>query len=217
MNRNTRRKSVKSRQMPRGLTMMQRQQWMRNATRSARFNAHRRGVPFVQANVVLPIVQLKKVNSNLKRLLSAYEEEQDAGRHSAVIDTISMIIAEISNDILRIKDSLPFLYLTNYPELASDNEDHVFERIEELTKYIRLAVIRRGDNELAKRLLRIIRKAFISHRAPIANANANNSSSNSNSNNSNNSNSNSSNSSNAGEAVRDELDALMGALSGMRF
>jgi len=212
MDRNTRRKSVKSKRMPMGLTMIQKQQWLRNATRSARVNAHRRGVPFVQANVVLPIVQLKQINSNLKRLLSVYEDEQDAGRHSAVIDTISMIIADISNDILRIKDSLPFLYLTNYPELASDNEEHVFERIEELTKYMRIAVIRRGDNNLAKRLLRIIRAAFMAHRVPIANANNSSSSSNSNSNNSN-----SSSESNAGEAVRDELDTLMDALSGMRF
>ena len=211
---NTRRKSVKSKKMPVGLTMLQRQQWMRNATRKARVNAHRRGVPFVQANVVMPVVQLKKINSNLKRLLSVYEDEQDAGRHTAVIDTISMIFADISNDILRIKDTLPFLYLSNYPELASDNEEHVFERIEELTKYMRIAVIRRGDNELAKRLLRIISRAFMAHRVPIANAN--NSSSNSNSN-SNNSSSNSSSESNAGEAVRDELDTLMDALSGMRF
>ena len=211
---NTRRKSVKSKKMPMGLTMLQKQQWMRKATRNAKVNAHRRGTPFVQANVVMPVVQLKKINSNLKRLLSVYEDEQDAGRHTAVIDTISMIFADISNDILRIKDTLPFLYLSNYPELASDNEEHVFERIEELTKYMRIAVIRRGDNELAKRLLRIISRAFMAHRAPIANAN--NSSSNSNSN-SNNSSSNSSSESNAGEAVRDELDTLMDALSGMRF
>jgi len=211
--RNTRRKGVKSKQMPRGLTPMQRAQYLRNATRSARVNAHRRGIPFVQANIVLPVVQLKKINSNLKRLLSAYEDEQDAGRHGRIIDTITMIFAEISNDILRIKGDLPYLYSSNYPELASDNEDHVFERIEELTKYIRVVVIRRGDNDLAKRLLRMIRSAFMNNRVPVAN----NTNSNSNSNNSNSNSNNSSSANNSEEAVRDELDTLMDALSGMRF
>jgi hypothetical protein len=206
--RNTR-KSVKSIKMPRGLTSFQKGQYLRNATRRARVNAHRRGTPFIQGSVRLPIDELKSVNRHLNALLSAYEDEQDSGRYGDVIDTISMIFVEISSDILRIKANLPNLHSSKYPELSSDSEEHIFERMEELARYNRSVIIRGGDNELAKKILRIIRKAFFAHRVP--------NSANMNSSNSNNSNSNNSNSNNSTPAVKDELDALMGALSAMRF
>jgi hypothetical protein len=199
--RNTR-KSVKSIKMPRGLNSFQKAQYLRNATRRARANAHRRGTPFVQGSVRLPIDELKSVNRHLNALLSAYEEEQDAGRHGNLIDTISMIFDEISSDISRVKADLP--NISKYPELSSDSEEHIFERMEELARYNKIVVIRGGDNELAKKILRIIRKAFLAHRV-------------SNSANTNNSNSNNSNSSNSTLVVKDELDALMDALSGMHF
>ena len=194
------RKSVKTRKIPRGLSIYQRSQYLRNATRRAMINAHRRGLPFVRGNVKLPIDELRSINKHLKALLSAYEDEQESGRHAGLIDTISMIFVEISSDILRIKSDLPQLSRSNYPELSSDSEEHIFERMEELAMYNRRVVIRNENNDLAKKLLQIIRKAFLAHRVP-------NSANNSNSNNSNNST----------PAVKDELDILMDALSGLRF
>ena len=203
-NSRTIRKSVKTRKMPRGLSIYQRSQYLRNATRRAMVNAHRRGLPFVRANVKLPIDELRSINKHLKALLSAYEDEQESGRHSGIIDTISMIFVEISSDILRIKGDLPNLSRSNYPELSSDSEEHIFERMEELAMYNRRVVIRNENNELAKKLLQIIRKAFLAYRVPNS-ANANNS------------NSNNSNSNNSTPAVKDELDTLMDALSALRF
>lgn len=202
------RKSVKTRKIPRGLSSYQRSQYLRNATRKAMVNAHRRGLTFVRANVKLPIDELKSINKHLSTLLSAYEDEQDAGRHDGIIDTISMILVEISSDILRIKADLPNLSRSKYPELSSDSEEHIFERIEELTMYNRRVVIRSGNNELAKKILQIIRKSFFAHRVPNS-TNMNSSNSNSNSNNS--------NSNNSNPAIKDELDTLMDALSGLRF
>jgi hypothetical protein len=74
--------------------------------------------------------------------------------------------------------------------------------------YNRRVVIRTGNNELAKKILQIIRKSFFAHRVPNS-TNMNSSNSNSNSNNS--------NSNNSNPAVKDELDTLMDALSGLRF
>ena len=207
-NRNIR-KSVKTRKIPRGLSVYQRSMYLRNATRRARVNAHRRGTPFVQGSIRLPIDELKSINKHLSALLSAYEDEQDAGRHDGIIDTISMILVEISSDILRIKADLPNLSHSRYPELSSDSEEHIFERMEELVMYNRRVVIRSGNNELAKKILQIIRKAFFAHRVPNS-TNMNNS-------NSNNSNSNNSNSNNSNPGVKDELDTLMDALTAMRF
>lgn len=157
---NKTRKTVKRGILPRGLSVGRRAELRANITRRALQNARRRGKTISRSNIKLPIDSIKDVNRYLRNLTTTYEDEQNSGSNSKLLDAVSQVFDRISAEIIEIRGDLPSLSGTKYPVLKTDDQDKVLERIEELTVYISKVVIKTSNNEVASKILKIMRGAF---------------------------------------------------------
>ena len=114
---NKTRKTVKKSILPRGLSVGRRAELRANITRRALQNARRRGKTINRSNIKIPIDSIKDVNRYLRNLTTTYEDEQNSGSNSKLLDAVSQVFDRISAEIIDIRKELPSLSGTKYPVL----------------------------------------------------------------------------------------------------